>query len=198
MPCDLSVARARRDRADDDLQRLPLLRGLLRGLPGDGACASTSPRATSTISPTSATTAAPASTPASTRRRTSSRSTCRSAVRGGAPPRPGATTPGPASSPARSSAPALRRAGDGGEPRAGRAADLAPGRPGHPARGHTGAGAFYRRDPAPGDGRGLRRGRPLRAARARHRPASAFGATPIRASHPSPTAMRSALRSAMR
>ena len=62
---------------DADLQRLPLLRGLLRGVPGDDAAAGVRRRPTSTTWPTCATTAAPACTPASTRRRTSSPSTCR-------------------------------------------------------------------------------------------------------------------------
>ena len=62
---------------DDGLQRLPLLRGVLPGVSGDGRAARRSRKATSRTSPTSATTAANASTRASTRRRTSSASTCR-------------------------------------------------------------------------------------------------------------------------
>ena len=77
---------ARRSRsADDGLQFLPLLRGALRGVSGDGDAPRLSPTATSTISPISVMAAAPATSTASSRRRTNSTSTFRRFSRGCAP-----------------------------------------------------------------------------------------------------------------
>ena len=86
--------RERRRAHAADLQCVPLLRRLLRGVPGDDAATGILAASTCTIWPTCATTAARVCMPASTRRRTSSASTCRARWRAcGCRPTP--STPGP-------------------------------------------------------------------------------------------------------
>ena len=103
--------------ADDGLQLLPLLRGAVRGLPGDGDAPRRSRTATSTTSPISATAAAPATSTASSRRRTSSTSTCPKTLAQVARASPTPPMPGRAPSPACSRATACRSPRRGAERR---------------------------------------------------------------------------------